>query len=216
MDLDSARAQMISQQLRTWDVSDQRVLDVMASLPREQFVPPALRSLAYADISIPVDNGGHMLQPKIQARMLQAVAPRPGDTVLEIGTGTGYLTACLARLAASVISLDIDPACTEAAAARLADLGIGNVKLQTADAMESGFERNFDIILLGGALPVYDRRFEQWLAPGGRLFVVVGSSPAREARLITRGSGDGWARETLFETDIPPLENAPEADAFVF
>ena len=167
---------MISQQLRTWDVSDQRVLDVMSSLPRERFVPPAFQSLAYADISIPVEAGGHMLQPKIQARMLQAVAPRPADAVLEIGTGSGYLTACLARLAASVVSLDIDPACTA----------------------------------------VYDRRFEQSLAPGGRLFVVVGSPPAREARLITRGSGDGWARETLFETDIPPLENAPEADAFVF
>jgi protein-L-isoaspartate(D-aspartate) O-methyltransferase len=216
MDLDAARAQMISQQLRTWDVSDQRVLDVMSSLPREQFVPPAFRSLAYADLSIPVEPGSHMLQPKIQARILQAVAPGPDDAVLEIGTGSGYLTACLAHLAGSVLSLDIDPACTTAAAGRLAELGIGNVKLETADAMEAEFDRQFDIIVIGGALPVYDRRFEQKLAPGGRLFVVVGSGPAREARLVTRGSGDGWARETLFETDIPPLENAPEADAFVF
>ncbi len=216
MDLDNARAQMISQQLRTWDVSDQRVLEVMADMPRERFVPPAFSSLAYADIGIPIAAGQHMLQPKIQARILQAVAPDANEAVLEIGTGSGYLTACLARLAGSVMSVDIDPACTAAAGERLAALNISNVKLETADAMEAEFERSFDVIVVSGALPVYDPRFEQRLAPGGRLFVVVGSPPAREAWLVTRGSGEGYAREVLFETDIPSLANAPEPDAFVF
>ncbi|MGB5210359.1 MAG: protein-L-isoaspartate O-methyltransferase [Gammaproteobacteria bacterium] len=216
MNLDAARAQMISQQLRTWEVSDQRVLDVMADMPRELFVPEPLKSLAYADISIPLGDGHQMLQPKIQARILQAVAPLPTDSVLEVGTGCGYLTACLARLAGSVLSLDIDPECTRQAAARLAQSGDDNVQLETADAMSAEFERSFDVIVIGGSLPVYDHRFEKMLSPGGRLFVVVGAGPAREARLVTRGSGEGCAREVLFETDIAPLHNAPQPDAFVF
>ena len=216
MNLDAARAQMISQQLRTWEISDQRVLDVMAEMPRENFVPGPLKSLAYADISIPVSDGHRMLQPKIQGRVLQAVAPTRSDSVLEIGTGCGYLTACLARLAGSVLSLDIDPECTRQATARLAELKIDNVRLETADAMSAEFERSFDVIVIGGSLPVYDRRFEKLLGPDGRLFVVVGSGPAREAWLVTRGTGEGCAREVLFETDIAPLENAPQPDAFVF
>jgi protein-L-isoaspartate(D-aspartate) O-methyltransferase len=216
MDLEVARAQMISQQLRTWEILDERVLGVMAQIPRERFLPPHLRDLAFADSSIPIGHGERMLPPKIQGRYLQAVAPGPDDTVFEVGTGTGFLTACLARLAGQVHSVDIEPEFTAAARERLAALEIENVKLETADAMAMPLPRRYDVIVVEGALPVYDKRFAEALAPGGRLVVVVGPPPVREVWRIIRHEDRSVSREILFETDIPDLRNAPQPGAFVF
>lgn len=216
MDLDAARSQMISQQLRTWEILDERVLAVMAEIPRERFVPPHLQDLAFADTVLPIGHGERMLPPKIQGRLLQAVEPGPEDTVLEIGTGTGFLTACLARLAGHVHSVDIEAGFTARARDHLAALGIENIRLDTADAMTMELNRRYDVIVIEGALPVYDRRFEAALAPGGRLVVVVGPSPVREVWRVTRAADGSLGREVLFETDIPDLRNAPRPGAFVF
>lgn len=216
MDFDAARSQMISQQLRTWEILDERVLEVMAEVPREAFLPAHLQDLAFADTVLPIGHGESMLAPKIQGRLLQAVEPGPDDTVLEIGTGSGFLTACLARLAGQVHSVDIEPEFTAGARDRLAALDIDNVRLETADAMTMELTRRYDVIVIEGALPIYDKRFEAALAPGGRLVVVVGASPVREVWRVTRSADSHLTRETLFETDIPDLRNAPRPAAFVF
>jgi len=216
MDLDAARSQMISQQLRTWEILNERVLEVMGMVPRERFLPTRLRDLAFADTVLPIGHGERMLPPKIQGRFLQAVEPGADEAVLEIGTGTGFLTACLARLAGQVHSVDIEADFTARARDHLAALGIENVKLETADAMTMELTRRYDVIVIEGALPIYDKRFEVALAPGGRLVVVVGPSPVREVWRVTRGADGSLAREVLFETDIPGLRNAPRPGSFVF
>ena len=215
MDADAAREQMVAQQLRTWHVLDPRALQVMQDVPRESFVPDAYRGLAFADSTIPIGAGQIMLPPKIQGRLLQALAPSPDESALDIGTGTGFLAACLARMAASVRSIEIDPDLSEQATTRLAALGFDNVRTEVADAMRLDWRDSFDVIAVTSALPVYDDRFEGMLSPGGRLFIVVGESPVREAWLVTRGE-DRCDREILFETDVPSLINAPQPEAFVF
>lgn len=215
MDAEAAREQMITQQLRAWHVLDPRSLQVMQEVPREAFVPAAYRGLAFADCAIPIGNGQVMLPPKIQGRLLQALAPTPDDAVLDVGTGSGFLAACLARLSASVRSIEIDPQLSGEAARRLAELGADNVRTEIADAMKLDWRDRFDAIAVTGALPVYDDRFESMLSVGGRLFVIVGAAPVREAWLVTRGD-DGCTREVLFETDVPPLVNAPRPEAFAF
>ena len=215
MNPEIARAQMISQQLRTWKVSHQEVLDVMAALPREEFVPDAYRDLAYADANIPIGHGQVMLAPKLQGRLLQAVDPRPGDKVMEIGTGSGFLTACLSRLADSVHSLEIHSDFVGQARRRLDRLDVTNVSLDTADALAIDFSKKYDVILVTGSVPEYDDRFERALTPGGRLAIVVGSSPLMEVLLVVR-AGDHCAREVLFETDIPALSNVRQPESFVF
>jgi protein-L-isoaspartate(D-aspartate) O-methyltransferase len=215
MDAEAAREQMITQQLRAWHVLDPRTLQAMQDVPRESFVPDAYRGLAFADAAIPIGKGQVILPPKIQGRILQALSPSPDDSVLDVGTGTGFLAACLASMAASVRSIEIDPGLSEKAAARLAQLGVDNVRTEIADAMRLDWHDLFDAIAVTSALPVYDDRFEDMLGPGGRLFVVVGEPPVREAWLVTKGD-DGCTREILFETDVPPLVNAPQPEAFVF
>ena len=215
MNPEIARAQMISQQLRTWKVSHQEVLDVMAALPREEFVPDAYRDLAYADANIPIGHGQVMLAPKLQGRLLQAVDPRPGDKVMEIGTGSGFLTACLSRLADSVHSLEIHSDFVDQARRRLDRLDVTNISLDTADALAIDFSKKYDVILVTGSVPEYDDRFERALTPGGRLAIVVGSSPLMEVLLVVR-AGDHCAREVLFETDIPALSNVRQPESFVF
>lgn len=215
MDAEAAREQMITQQLRAWHVLDPLTLQTMQDVPRETFVPAAYRGLAFADTSIPIGKGQVMLPPKIQGRLIQAVAPSPDDSVLDVGTGTGFLAACFARLAASVRSIEIDPDLSGEADKRLAKFGADNVRTQVEDAMRLDWRDTFDVIAITGALPVYDDRFEQMLTPGGRLFVVVGEPPVREAWLVRRGDA-GCSREILFETDMPSLINAPQPEAFVF
>jgi protein-L-isoaspartate(D-aspartate) O-methyltransferase len=216
-EIEQARFNMIEQQIRPWDVLDQRVLDVMNSIPREQFVPENCRSLAFADTSIPLGHGQVMMAPRLEGRLLQALAIRPDDTVLEIGTGSGYLTACLASLGRHVTSIDIMPDFTATAAAKLEALNIKNVALQTAD-VAAGIEGDarYDAIAVTGSLPLLQQQFHRNLEIGGRLFIITGSLPIMEANLITRIDEQNWATEVLLETCMPPLLNATEPQDFIF
>lgn len=214
---EQARFNMIEQQIRPWDVLDQRVLDVMKSIPREQFVPEGCGSLAFADTSIPLGHDQVMMAPKLEGRLLQALAIKPDDTVLEIGTGSGYLTACLASLGKQVTSIDIIADFTAAAGGKLEALNIRNVTLETADAA-AGIEGEvrYDVIAVTGSLPSLQQQFQRNLEIGGRLFIITGSLPIMEASLITRVDEHNWARESLLETCIPPLLNAGKPQDFIF
>ena len=218
IDLERARYNMIEQQIRPWDVLDQRVLDVLASTPRELFVPERYRtSLAFSDISIPLEHDQYMMPPKLEGRVLQALDLRPGDKALEIGTGSGYLTACLARLAGTVVSVDIFADFKYATERKLAALSIENVELKVEDAAAGwNAEAQFDAIAVTGSLPVLHQGFHRSLTLGGHLFVIVGKPPIMEALLITRTGTDQWATESLFDTAIPPLLNAEQPPQFQF
>lgn len=214
--LETARTQMVTQQVRAWDVLDPVVLGVLSDVPREFFVPARYQALAFADTGIPLPCGQVMMAPQVEGRMLQALGIAPGDSVLEVGTGSGFITACLARLAAGVTSLEIHEELAAAARDRLEAVGTGNAEVVTADVFRHVPGRSWDVVVLTGSLPVYDPRFEQWLAPGGRLFAIVGERPVMDARLVRRLGDSEWARESLFETVIPPLLNAPSAGKFTF
>jgi protein-L-isoaspartate(D-aspartate) O-methyltransferase len=212
MNLEQARFNMVEQQVRPWEVFDQRVLDRLTEVPREDFVPPAFRNLAYADIQIPIGHGQVMLPPSIEGRLLQALGIRKQDSVLEIGTGTGYLTMVMASLANHVTSVDIFPELQ-----RLAEHQLENVSLQAGDAAR-GWSKNgpFDAIAVTGSLPNLPDAFPEALTLGGRLFVVLGQAPVMEAALITRMGEKEWSREGLFETVIPPLLNSEPRPKFTF
>ena len=216
IDVNSARRQMIEQQVRAWDVLDLAVLEAMERVPREEFAPPPYRDLAFADMNLPLGHGQHMLSPKLEGRILQALEIQPSDRVLEIGTGSGYFAACLGALGQSVRSVEIHADLADAASASLRRTRASNVTVETADAFTRIDAAVYDVIALTGALPVYDPRFERMLAEGGRLFVVVGEAPVMEARRITRTGPDDWLREGLFETLIDPLLHAAEPPKFVF
>ncbi len=216
MNLDSARVQMIKQQLRTWEVLDSRVLACLGDIPREVFVPDAYADLAFADAWIPLGHDQLMMTPKIEGRMLQALALDPEDTVLEIGTGSGFVTACLAYLAGTVSSIDIYPDFTEKSRAKLEQLGITNITIQSGDAMQLDADARYDAIAVTGSLPVLDTRFERALRIGGRLFVICGLSPVMDAMLVTRTGDDQWRRQSLFETDLPELVNSKMPPQFEF
>ena len=213
---EAARRQMIEQQVRAWDVLDPRVLETLAAVPREHFVPEAYRGVAFADTSIPIGHGEFMLPPRIEGRILQALDLTRGDRVLEIGTGSGFLAACLEYLCGDVESIEIHAELAESSTRALATLGVTRVKVVCADALDRSFEPRYQAIVVTGSLPVYDPRFERALLVGGRLFIVVGSPPVMEARLVTRTGVDAWLSETLFETSIEPLRNATPAARFRF
>lgn len=216
MNTTSTRQQMVDQQIRTWEVLDPRVLDVLADVPREIFVPRDYRELAFADAQIPIGHGQNMLAPKIHGRILQILNVRPEDRILEIGTGTGYLTACLARLGSQVTSIEIHPELSAVAAQNLRSIAGTQVQLQVRDAFGPESLGEYDIIAVTGSLPVDYRGFEHALAIGGRLFEVVGRAPLMEAHSVRRVGTDQWIRESVFETVIDPLVNAPQAPRFVF
>jgi protein-L-isoaspartate(D-aspartate) O-methyltransferase len=216
MDTVLARQQMVDQQIRTWEVLDPRVLAVLSAVPREAFVPPGYRELAFADTPIPIGFGQSMLAPVLQGRILQAVGLNASESVLEVGTGTGYLTACLSLLAGSTRSIDIRAEFTAAAAANLRAVPQARVKLETRDAFNGAALGEYDVIAVTGSLPVYDTRFEQALRVGGRLFAVVGVAPVMDAVLVRRVDSTEWIRESLFETVIDPLINATAPQGFVF
>jgi protein-L-isoaspartate(D-aspartate) O-methyltransferase len=216
LDVASARRQMIEQQVRAWDVLDAAVLAVMERVPREEFVPPAYRDLAFADMCVPLGHGQAMLAPMLEGRILQSLAIQPEERALEIGTGSGYFAACLGGLARQVRSVEIFPDLADAARDKLARTGVGNVTVETLDAMTLASDAAYDVIALTASLPVHDPRFERALAVGGRLFVVVGEGPAMEARLVTRIGPDQWLRESLFETAMDPLLHATRPSRFVF
>jgi protein-L-isoaspartate(D-aspartate) O-methyltransferase len=215
MDFELARAKMLSQQVRPAEVFDHRVLEVLGAVPRERFVPERFRNLAFAEMQVPLGHGETMMEPRTEGRMLQALALRPTDRVLEVGTGSGFVTACLARLGASVASYDIRPEFTERARARLELQGIRNATLVTEDLSRlPATLGRFEAIAVTGALPVLDPSFQQHLSVGGRLFVVVGGSPAMEALLITRVGEQAFTRQSLFETDLAYLRNAAAPSRF--
>ncbi|HWS79240.1 MAG TPA: protein-L-isoaspartate O-methyltransferase [Thermomonas sp.] len=213
IDYAKARENMVEQQVRPWDVLDARVLETIATLPREAFVPEALRALAYADTALPLGDGEFMMKPVLEGRALQALRPGADESVLEIGTGSGYLTACLARLAREVVSLERDADLAGAARARLAAQGAVNARIENADALAWDNTRQFDAICVNGAVDSVPARFLEWLKPGGRMFVVQGRSPAMDATLVQRDV-NGARTESLFETDLPYLAGAAPQPEF--
>lgn len=215
MDLTRARRNMVENQVRPWEVLDARVLEVLTELPRESFVLPAYHALAYADLALPLAHGEVMMKPIVEGRILQALDIQPDDEVLEIGTGSGYLTACMARLGRHVVSVERHADFVETARARLGNAGIGNVELVNSDALRD-FDpgRTFDAIAVTGAVAEVPQRFRDWLKVGGRLFVVAGVEPAMRALLLHREADGALSEERLFETDLPYLAGAEPVREF--
>ena len=215
LDLAEAKANMVEQQLRTWEVLNERILDTLERVPREHYAPAKYSNLAYADMQIPLGHGQVMLEPKVEGRLLQALDPQPNERALEIGTGTGYLTACLGEMAADVTSVDLYPEFTELAASNLKKQAIENNRLETGDAALGWDDgRRYDVIAVTGSLPELHQGFHRSLTQGGRLFLIVGQPPIMEAVLITRVGEDQWARESLFDTSAPALVGAPVTRSF--
>ncbi len=216
MNIEQARHNMIEQQIRPWEVLDQKVLDLIADVPREEYVPSAYRNLAFSDMSIPLGFNEVMMPPKLEARMLQSLDIQSGDTVLEIGTGSGYVTTLLAKLARYVYSVDIHEEFVEHARAKLHADGIVNVSIEQGDAAQ-GWDRygSYDVIAITGSLPLLPESFQNTLNLGGRLFAIIGDSPVMEATLITRVGEHEFQTEGLFETDLPPLRNALQPERFI-
>lgn len=215
-DVQFARRQMIEQQVRAWEVLDLKVLDALQQVPREEYVPAAYRELAFADTSVPLAHGQCMLPPKVEGRILQTLEIQPHEHALEVGTGSGFLAACIGQLARSVRTIDLFPDFVANATAAFARTSTHNVVAETADAMQLAERDTYDVIALSGALPVYDARFERALRVGGRLFACVGTGTMLEAIRVTRTGGTDWSRESLFETGMPPLLHALEPSGFVF
>jgi len=217
--INSARFNMVWQQIRPWNVVDDRVLSIMADIPREQFVPAAYRGLAYADLEIPIGEGQTMLAPKIVAHVLQALDIQTDDKILEIGTGTGYVTACLSRLSGHVVGLEIHAELAEQARTAMQALRPQRLEVRVGDGLEGPVDGYpFDVIAVTGSLPdtATLEVLEGQLVPGGRLFAVVGEEPVMEALLVTRVTDRDFRRQFLFETSVPALEKAPEPERFIF
>ncbi|MGF1545996.1 MAG: protein-L-isoaspartate O-methyltransferase [Thiotrichales bacterium] len=214
--LELARKNMILQQIRPWDVLNQRVLDVMSEVPRERFVPAGMEQLAFSDVELPLGVDEYMMAPKIEARLLQALNLVGQEQVLEIGTGSAFLTACLARLAAQVDSVEIHESLKLAAEQRLDAVGVANVRIHLGDGAHGWGSDEYDAIAVTGSLPEYDPCFERALKPGGRLFVVVGRAPAMEAWLVTRIAERRYDRTSLFETQLKALIGREPKPTFVF
>ncbi len=215
MQTEFARAQMITQQIRAWDVLDERVLDAMRRTPREFFVPERYAELAFADTGIPLLAGQHMLAPKIVGRLLQALDAQPGMRALVVGAGTGYVPACLSAMGASVRAIEIHAELAAAARANLKRAGFGQVEVVTGDTFNLDMGKDYALIAVCGALPLYDEIvLLARLAVGGRLFVVTGDGLPQEALLVTRTSETAWSSLGLFETAIDALENAKRPAAF--
>lgn len=215
LDIEQARHAMIEQQVRPWDVVDLQVLQTLTAVPRERFVPEQHRALAFADTALPIGHGQSMFKPVLEGRMLQAAAIRANDDVLEIGTGTGFITACLAHMARAVTSIDIHADFLENAQARLHGLDLNNVRFELADALSYRPQQQFDVVLVTAAVAVIPEAFKQWLRPGGRLFVIQGLSPVQEALCLTR-FGETFRIESLLETDVPYLLGAEPENKFTF
>jgi protein-L-isoaspartate(D-aspartate) O-methyltransferase len=216
MNTEFARQQMVEQQIRCCEVFDSAVLNVLRGVPREQFVAAGFESLAFADTELPIGHGQLMMTPIVEGRLLQALAVRPSDVVLEVGTGSGFLTACLARLSDAVTSIDIYDDFLESAAANLADSGIGNFELANMDATLALPPGDFDVIAVTASMPLYDPRYAMALRPGGRLFLVVGAASSMEALLVERLAADQWRTTSLFETRVAALVNGALSPPFSF
>lgn len=217
MNIEQARFNMVENQIRPWEVLDQQVLDLLYLVKREDFVPAAYRMLAFSDMEIPIGQGEHMWQPKMEARVLQELAVKPTDQVLEIGTGSGYFAALLAHRAQHVYSVEIRPELKATGEANLRRAGVANVTVELGDGA-SGWTKHApcDVIVLTGSTPVLPQQFLQQMKVGARLFAVVGKPPVMAARLITCTGEGVYNSIDLFETSIAPLMNAPEGERFSF
>lgn len=217
MNLEHARSNMIEQQVRTWEVLDARVLDVLRAVPREDYTPATHRKLAFSDLRIPLESGQVMMKPIEEGRCLQSLALEGGERVLEVGTGSGFLTACLAALGADVVSLEILPSLAEQARRTLDAHGVEGVEVRQADALASEFDDgSFDAIVVTASVSSIPDAFGTWLKPGGRMFIVRGASPAMEALRVERTESGRLAEESLFDTDLPRLIGAEDAPRFEF
>ncbi len=207
---------MVEQQIRPWEVLDPVVLDLLDRSPRDEYVPQSYARLAYADIAVPLDDGQAMMPPRVEARLLQCLSLKPPDKVLEVGTGSGYLTSLLASLCEHVVSVEISQTHAAQAAQHLEAHGFSNVTLERGDAVRGWKQKApYDIIAVTGSTPILEDEFQNQLKVGGRLFIIVGEAPAMEALLIRRSGKEQWITESLFETVVPALEGAPQPERFV-
>ena len=221
MDYELARFNMIEQQIRTWEVLDQDVLNLLFQVKREDFVPIAYRAIAFTDMEIPIGEGQFMMAPKMEARIVQELAPTANERVLEIGTGSGYLTALLASRALSVTSVEIFDAFSRNAASNLARAQITNVILRVGDGAQSpaafiGIDTKFEVVVLTGSVPILPDAYLDVLTENGRLFAIIGDAPAMKATLFTRTSGNAFTATEIFETVVPPLLHAKQPSRFDF
>jgi protein-L-isoaspartate(D-aspartate) O-methyltransferase len=217
MDVERARFNMVEQQIRTWEVLDQSVLDCLYVVRREAFVPEAYRALAFSDLEIPLSAGQTMLQPKVEARILQEVAAKPTDRVLEIGTGSGYMAALLASRARQVVSVEIEPGLKAFGEANLKRAGVENVIVEVGDAAFGWPARGpYDVIVVTGSMPILPQSMLESLTAGGRLFAVIGDPPIMSARLVSCIAPGSYSSVDLFETSLAPLRNALQPKRFAF
>jgi protein-L-isoaspartate(D-aspartate) O-methyltransferase len=215
LNVELARRNMVEQQVRPWDVLDSRVLEAITAIRREDFVPAACKNLAFADIELPLGLNERMMKPVVEGRVLQAVAPTKQESVLEIGTGSGFLSACLARLAREVVSVEQHAEFVDAARARLAGANVRNARVEAAEAVnEFKPDQAFDVMVVTGAVAALPPRWREWVKPGGRLFVIVGASPLQRALLHSRDRDGNWTEQSLFETDLPYLNHAAPTASF--
>ena len=217
MNFEQARFNMVEQQVRPWEVLDARVLDLLETTQREDFVPVRYRKMAFADIAIPLENDQEMMKPVVEGRLLQALELKNDETVLEIGTGSGFITACLTKMAKHVVSVDIHEQFSTEASVKLKEKGLENVELATGDVM-SGWqpEQAHDVVVVTGSVQEIPDHFRGWVNPGGRMFVVCGDAPAMEAKLLTKLNATEWREESLFETELARLINAEKEPEFEF
>jgi protein-L-isoaspartate(D-aspartate) O-methyltransferase len=217
MNIEQARFNMVEQQIRTWEVLDPAILELLFEVKREQFVPPEHASLAFADLELPLGHGESMMQPKVEARIVQELAIQPHETIYEVGTGSGYLTALLARRGRHVTSAEVHPDLQARAARNLERAGITNVTLLLGDSARAPLaESAFDVIVLTGSTPVLPQAFLDRLTPGGRLFAVVGDPPVMKAVLVRQPVAGSFQHVEIFETLIKPLVNAAQPPRFRF
>ncbi len=217
MNFEQARFNMVEQQVRPWEVLDERILELLETTHREDFVPLRYRKMAYTDLAIPLEHDQNMMKPVVEGRLLQALELKPDETVLEIGTGSGFMTTCLAQLAKQVLSVDIEARFSNEARAKLEEKGIENVEFETGDVM-TGWqpEQAHDVLVVTGSVQEIPDHFRGWVNPQGRMFVVCGESPAMEAKLLTKLNATEWREESLFETDLARLTHAEKTPEFEF
>ena len=215
MDIEITRSWMINHQIRPWNVFDNQVLSTLGKIKREEFIPDAYKELAFADTEIPLPQGQHMLKPILEGRLLQALQLEDHHNVLVVGTGSGYLTACIAAITAHVTAIDIHEELTHSAQTAIALSRLGNTELLTVDFNDYQPANQFDRIVLTGSLPVFDEKLPEWLSEDGLLVLPLGKAPNMEIEAVRR-SGEHYSRTQLFETVLPPLENASQAPAFHF
>ncbi len=213
LNIEQARHAMVEQQVRPWNVVDLHVLETLTSVPREIFVPEQYKQLAFTDTSLPIGHEQWMLKPVVEGRLLQALNLKANDEVLEVGTGSGFITACLARMTRAVTSIDIHADFIDAAKTKLKSLDLNNVHFEHVDVFNYQPNRQFDAIVITGSMVVLPEAFKNWLLPQGRLFIIQGQSPVQEAVCITR-VGDRFESESLFETDVPYLVGAQPTSHF--